>query len=86
MEGVIVNYKGSGRRRQTRNQMIILSEGVDDKEKAKKLVGKKVLWTSPAGKEVKGEVRSSHGNKGAMRILFEIGMPGQAVGAKVKFE
>lgn len=85
MEGVIVNFKGS-HNRQVTNQMIVKADGVEGKEAAAKLVGKKVAWTSPANKEIKGEVRSAHGNKGALRVLFEKGMPGQAVGTKVKIE
>ena len=85
MEGVIASYKGS-HKSQHPNQMIVLVEGVDSREKAGKLVGKKVVWSSPAGKELKGEVRSAHGNKGALRVLFETGMPGQALGTKVKIE
>ena len=83
MEAVIVNYK-RGKTSQTDNQMVVQVEGSDSKEKAEKLVGKKVVWTSPANKEIKGEVRSSHGNKGNVRVLFEKGMPGQAIGTKVK--
>ena len=64
--------------------MIIIVAGTDSKEKAAKFVGKKVTWTSPAGKEIKGEVRAAHGNSGALRVLFESGMPGQALGTKVK--
>ena len=85
MEGIIVNFKGS-HKTQYPNQMIVKAGGVDDKEKAAKLVGKNVVWSSPAGKEIKGEVRSAHGNKGALRVLFEKGMPGQAIGKKVKIE
>ncbi len=85
MEGTIANYKGSHKRK-VGNQMIVQAAGVDSKEAAEKLVGKKVIWSSPAGKEIKGEVRSSHGNSGAVRVLFETGMPGQALGTKVKIE
>ena len=85
MEGVIASYKGS-HKSQHPNQMIIHADGVDSKEKAAKLLGKKVMWKSPAGKEIKGEVRAAHGNKGALRVLFETGMPGQALGKKVKIE
>jgi len=31
-------------------------------------------------------VRSPHGNKGALRVLFERGMPGQAIGTKVELQ
>ncbi len=62
--------------------MIIIVDGVDSIEKAEKLVGKKVTY-STGNKEISGEVRSAHGNKGALRVLFETGMPGQAVGQVV---
>ena len=84
MEGVIVNFR-RGRHTQKDNQMIIIVSGYD-KEKAKELIGKKVVWTSPAGKELKGKISALHGNKGAVRAIFETGMPGQAVGSKVKVE
>jgi len=83
MEAVIKNYK-TGRHVQTDNQMILVVKGVDSKEKAGELVGKKVVWKSPADKEIKGEVRAVHGNSGAIRVLFEKGMPGQSVGSKVE--
>tara|TARA_Y100000031_G_C7998368_1_gene282442 strand:- start:207 stop:470 length:264 start_codon:yes stop_codon:yes gene_type:complete len=87
MEGIITNYK-RGKRTQDDNQMIVTTEGVDSREKAAKLVGKKVSWKTPAkdAKEIKGEVRSAHGNKGALRVRFETGMPGQAIGQKVSIQ
>ncbi|MBI2672773.1 50S ribosomal protein L35ae [Candidatus Woesearchaeota archaeon] len=84
MEGTIVNFRGSYKTKSD-NHMVISVNSVDSKEKAQKLVGKEVSWTSPAGKEIKGKVASSHGNSGALRIIFEKGMPGQAIGTKVKF-
>lgn len=85
MNAIIINFRRS-RHRQYDNHMILEVEGVDSKEKAAKLVGKKVVWKSSAGKEIKGEVRASHGSKGAVRALFERGMPGQSIGSKVKVE
>jgi len=88
MEGTIVNFRG-GVHTQTGNQMVIIVDGVSNIEKAKGLVGKKVIWTSPAKKEKKeitGKITFAHGNKGAVRALFERGMPGQAVGQKVRIE
>lgn len=85
MKAVISNFKQS-RHTTSGNQMIVLVEGVSTKEDASKLVGKHVVWTSSAKKEIKGEIRSAHGNSGAVRVLFETGMPGQAVGSKVKIE
>ncbi len=85
MEGIIANFRG-GRHTQYDNQMIMLVDGVDSKEKANALIGKKVIWSSPAKKEIKGIVKAAHGSKGAIRVLFEKGMPGQSIGQKVKIE
>ena len=82
MKGTIINFRG-GRHTQYKNHMVIVVEGVDSKEKANELVGKQVVWKSPAGKELKGEVKAAHGTKGAIRAIFETGMPGQSVGNSV---
>ena len=63
--------------------MVVVVKGVDSKEKTKELIGKKVVWKSPAGKELIGAITQPHGNKGALRVLFETGMPGQSIGQKV---
>ena len=85
MDGTISNFRG-GRHTQHSSQMIIVVDGVDSKDKAAPLVGKKAVWTSPAGKEIKGEVKAAHGNKGALRVAFEKGMPGQSISTKIKIE
>jgi len=85
MEGRIHSFK-RGRTTQTTNQMIIIVKGLDKREKAAELVGKKVVWKSPADREINGEVRSAHGNSGALRVLFEKGMPGQAIGDTVEIK
>ena len=85
MQGTIVNFR-RGRRTQKTSHIIIHINDSDTKEKASKLVGKSVVWKSPAGKEIKGKVASSHGNKGAIRVIFETGMPGQSLGNKVELE
>jgi large subunit ribosomal protein L35Ae len=84
MQGIIHNYRRSIHK-PSGNQMIVVVDGVDSKEKAAALVGKSVLY-STGKKEIKGEIRSSHGNKGALRVLFETGMPGQAIGQHVKIQ
>lgn len=65
--------------------MIILAEGVSKKEDAEKLVGKKAVYNT-GKKNISGKISSVHGNKGAVRVIFETGMPGQAIGKKVKIE
>jgi large subunit ribosomal protein L35Ae len=85
MKGVIVSFR-RGRHVQTTNQMIVKVDGVSKREDASKLVGKNVIWKSPAKRELKGTVRSAHGNKGAVRVLFERGMPGQSLGEEVEIQ
>ena len=66
--------------------MILHLDSIDSREKAKSMIDKKVTWTSPAGKKIQGKVTNVHGNKGAMRVQFETGMPGQSIGQKVLVE
>ncbi|MDO8480499.1 MAG: 50S ribosomal protein L35ae [Nanoarchaeota archaeon] len=83
MEGVIVNFR-MGRHTYTGNQMVVKVKGVASKDKAKALVGKAVTWTNTKENTITGKVASAHGNSGNVRVLFEKGMPGQAIGSKVK--
>jgi large subunit ribosomal protein L35Ae len=83
MEGTIVNYR-SGRHNQHNNEMIIQIQGIDKADKAKHLIGKKVVWTSPKKKELIGIIKRQHGNNGAVRAVFDKGLPGQSLGTKIK--
>lgn len=85
MEGVIVNFRGS-RRVKSHNQMVVEVKSIDDKEKASRLVGKKVTWKTSAGKQLIGKITAAHGNSGALRVRFDTGMPGQSIGKKVAIE
>lgn len=85
MEGVIKNFR-RGRTTQKTNHMIIYLDESDNREKASELVGKGVVWKSPKGKEINGKVASAHGNKGAIRVIFEKGLPGQSLGTKIEIK
>jgi len=85
MEGVIKNFR-RGRTTQKTNHMIIYLDESDNREKASELVGKEVVWKSPKGKEINGKVASAHGNKGAIRVIFEKGLPGQSLGTKIEIK
>lgn len=85
MEGRIVAYRGSHKTRYG-NHLIVLVDGVEGRDKAKTLEGKKVMWTNPEGKKkvmISGYVSKAHGGKGAVRVVFEKGLPGQSLGTKV---
>jgi large subunit ribosomal protein L35Ae len=85
MEGLIMNFR-QGRHNQKTNQMILKLPGVETREKAAKMVGKKVTFTTPGGKKITGEVKAAHGNSGAVRTIFEKGLPGQSLTKKVQVE
>lgn len=85
MEGTIVHFRGS-RRVKKSNQMVVQVDDIDSKEKAQKLVGKKVIWKTSAGKQLIGQITAPHGNSGALRVRFDTGMPGQSIGSKVSIE
>ena len=79
MKGVIVNYR-SGRHTQKMNQLVVEVEGVKKKEDAEKLMGKKVVWKTPSGNAINGQISKVHGKKGGVLVKFERGLPGQALG------
>jgi len=84
MEANVSNYRRG--RHHTNNHYSILKVG-SSAEEAKQFVGKTVSWSSPAGKVLKGKVTALHGRTGSVRALFsEAGLPGQALGKKVKIE
>jgi len=68
--------------------MIVIMPGVDNKDKAKPYVGKSAVWNAPGKQKtsIKGVISAIHGNKGALRVVFERGLPGQSLGMDVKIE
>ncbi len=86
MKGSVMNYRGSHKTQDTK-RMIIQPENSKTKEDAEKLIGKKVTWTSPAGKKISGTITKPHGNSGAVLARFdEAGLPGQALGTEILIE
>lgn len=87
MEARIANYRGANSRDYPAH-IILDVPGVKSREKAAALVGKKVTWTAPGKNKtfITGKVASAHGNSGAVRVIFERGLPGQALGTPVTVE
>ncbi len=85
MKAVIASFR-RGRQHTYPNHMIIVVDKVDTREKAAKLVGKSVVFKTQSGNEIKGIVKAAHGNKGAVRVIFEKGMPGQSLGKEVELK
>lgn len=85
MKATVSSFR-RGKRTQRPRHFILEVEGTNTKDKAEKLIGKEVSWKSPAGKELKGKITSTHGNKGQVRAVFEIGLPGQAINDEVEIK
>ena len=84
MEAIVMHFR-QGRHHVNPHQMIL--KVADAAEEAEKVLGKEVVWTSPSGKEIKGKISALHGRNGNVRAIFsEKGLPGQALGTKVKIE
>lgn len=76
-----------GRHHQNPKQIII--KVAETPEEAEKVVGKKASWTSSGKlkKQITGQISALHGRKGCVRAVFaDKGLPGQALGQKIKIE
>ena len=83
MNATILSFR-RGRHTQVNNQFLLEAEGLDSSGKAAQLIGRRVLWKSPAKKEIFGKITDTHGNKGILRARFSRGLPGTALGTKVE--
>lgn len=84
IEGVISNYR-QGRHTVHPKHCILVFPNIKTRKEANKLIGRTVVWLTPSGKELKGVISRAHGNNGAVRAHFKkAGVPGQALGQKVK--
>lgn len=86
MEATVAHFR-RGKNHQNTKQIIL--KIADSAEGAQKFIGKTVVWTS-AGKNKKriaGRISALHGRSGSVRAIFsEKGLPGQAIGQKIKVE
>lgn len=73
-----------GRHTQRTNQFLLEVDGVDSKEKASVLIGTRLVWKSPADKEITGKITAVHGRNGVLRARFTKGLPGTAIGKSVE--
>ena len=83
VQGVIVNYR-RGVGTQANNQMIIEIPAVNSKARAQAYLGKRVEWTTSAGRILAGRITAAHGSKGAVRARFDNPLPGQAIGTPIE--
>ncbi|MCX6815137.1 MAG: 50S ribosomal protein L35ae [Candidatus Aenigmarchaeota archaeon] len=83
MKATVLSYR-RGVHTMHGNQLLLEIEGVDSKELASRYIGKRVIWISPAKKQIFGKITNTHGNNGVVRARFSKGLPGTAVNAKVE--
>ena len=84
MKGKVIQFRRG--RKTVHERHFLLDFGAKNRKDAEKSVGKNVVWVSPAGKIIKGKISGPHGNKGLVRAIFEIGLPGQAVTTEVEMK
>jgi large subunit ribosomal protein L35Ae len=84
MQAIILSNR-RGVRTQYNNQYILKIEDdkYTDKKTVSQLLGKKAIFNTSSGKKITGTIVSAHGNKGAVRAIFEKGLPGTAISQKV---
>ena len=88
MKGKVSAFRGSYKTKHM-NQIIVIPDGIHTKDKALALIGKTVAWNNPEGKKkivISGKVSAAHGSKGAVRVIFERGLPGQSLGTDVEIQ
>jgi len=84
MEARIANFR-RGKHTYKPRQFLLVIDGLS-RDEAKKLIGKEVVWQSKGKKKkiIRGVIKRLHGNKATLLAHFEKGLPGQALGTKVK--
>lgn len=79
--GVVLNYR-VGRKTQKARECLIRVWGVDGSE-ARQMIGWKVAWPQEQPK-IFGRIAGLHGRGETLRARFEKGLPGQALGSRVR--
>ena len=82
VRGKIIQFRRG--RHTIHERHFLIDVNATSREEAEKFVGKEVEWKSPAGKLIKGKVAAAHGNNGLVRVIFEKGLPGQAITNEVE--
>jgi len=80
--GTIVNYR-IGIRTQKPKECLIQFAHVNSASLACQLINRKVVWKQGDIKLI-GKIAGSHGKKGVVKVKFQKGVPGQALGTTVE--
>ena len=80
--GIILNYR-TGIRTQNPKECLIQFAHVNSASLADQLISRKVVWKQGDIK-LTGKIAGSHGKNGVVKVKFQKGLPGQALGTTVK--
>ena len=80
---IVLAYAGT-KEHQDNHHMILKPLDVNDRARASRLIGRKVVWRTPTGRKMYGRVLKPHGNRGEVKAYFKPGLPGQALGDYVE--
>ncbi|MQY62316.1 50S ribosomal protein L35ae [archaeon] len=80
--GTILNYR-IGIRTQNPKECLIQFAHVNSASLAGQLFNRKVVWKQGNSKLI-GTIAGVHGKKGVVRVKFQKGVPGQALGTTVE--
>ena len=80
--GTIVNYR-IGIRTQNPKECLIQFAHINSASIASQLINRKVVWKQGDSKLI-GKIAGSHGKNGVVKVKFQKGVPGQALGTKVE--
>ena len=80
--GIILNYR-IGIATQNPKECLIKFAHVNSASLAGQLFNRKVVWKAEDIKLI-GRIRGPHGKKGVVKVKFQKGVPGQALGTRVE--
>ncbi|NOZ81997.1 MAG: hypothetical protein GXO63_02495 [Candidatus Micrarchaeota archaeon] len=81
MEGIIVNYRMAYTK-----EAVVRIPGITNKREARKLIGRKAVWTDEKKRQYVGKVTGVHGSTGAIRVKFKAPLPPKALGKVIVIE
>jgi len=83
MKALLLGFR-RGRHHQNPSQLLLEIKSCDSRAKASMYIGRRVVWTSSAGKNIYGKIMTPHGNNGVLRANFSRGLPGEALTKEIE--
>jgi large subunit ribosomal protein L35Ae len=82
MKARVLSFR-RGRHTQKTNQLLLSVKDATSKSSAATFIGKKVVWKTKSGREIKGKIVAVHGNSGTLRARFSGGVSGEVLGRDI---